>query len=153
MKSSSCSETSISVYQTTRCHVRQESNIHRHRCENLSGDINYSSSHLMVPRAVRAKFVVKTGILCQIVLCVLQVCSIHIYSSLTGAIAASLNNTRKERRELTNIYIAILLCWKMLFMLSMCLRCTLTILNFKISFWMTLVMSMSTLINILRNWN
>ena len=152
MKSSSVSETSRSVYQTTRCHVRQERFIHRHRCENLSGDINYSS-HLMVPRIVRAEFVVKTGIRCQIFLCVLQVCSIHIYSSLTGAIAASLNSTRNERRELTNVSIALLLCWKMLFMLSMCLRCTLTIPNFKISFWMALVMSMSTLINILSNWN
>jgi len=66
MKLSSCSETSISFYQTTRCHVRQKSNIPRYRCENLSGDISFSPSHLMVPRAVRAVFVVKRGILCQI---------------------------------------------------------------------------------------
>jgi hypothetical protein len=110
LKSSSFSETSISVYQTTRCHVRQEINIHRHSCENLSGHINYSSSHLTVPRAVRVGFVVKTGILCQIFLCVLLVCSIHIYSSLTGAVATSLNNTRKQRRELTHVYTAVLLC-------------------------------------------
>ena len=95
-------------YQTTRCHVRQESNIHRHRCENLSGDINFSSSHLVVARSVHVSFVVKTGIICQIFLCVLQVCSIHIYSTLTGGIAASLNNTRKERIELTRcLYIYI----------------------------------------------
>ena len=134
LKSSSFSETSISVYQTTRCHVRQEINIHRHSCENLSGHINYSSSHLTVPRAERVWFVVKTGILCQIALCVLQVGSVHIYSSLTGAIAASLNNTRKERRELTVVYIALLLCWKILFMLSMCLRSSLTILKFKTNY-------------------
>ena len=112
MKSTSCSETSISFYQTTRCHVRQESNIHRHRCENLSGDIIFLTSHLVVARAVRAVFVVKTGILCQVFLCVLQVCSIQIYSSLTGGIAASLNNTRKERTELTHdVYIAVLMCF------------------------------------------
>jgi len=66
----------------------------------------------MVPRAVRAVFVVKTGILCQIFLSVLQVCSTHIYSSLTAAIAASLNNTHKESKLLTNVrvYIAVLLC-------------------------------------------
>ena len=64
----------------------------------------------MAPRAVRAIFVVKTGMLLQIFLCVLQVYSIHIHSSLTGAIAALLNNTRKERREQTNVYIADLLC-------------------------------------------
>jgi len=59
-----CSETSIWFYQTARCHVRQESNIHRHRCENLWGDINFSSAHLMVHRAVRVGFVVKTRIMC-----------------------------------------------------------------------------------------
>jgi len=102
VKSSSSSENSVRFYQTTRCHVRQESNIQSHRCENLSVDINFSSSLLMVPRAVHVEYVVKTGILCLIFLCALQICSIHIYLSLTDAIAASLNNTRKERRILTH---------------------------------------------------
>jgi hypothetical protein len=28
-------ETSVNVYQTTRCHIPEDRSLHRHRCENL----------------------------------------------------------------------------------------------------------------------
>jgi len=64
----------------------------------------------MVPSAVHVGYVVKTGILCLIFHCALHVSSIHIYLCLIGAIAASLNNTRKERRVLTRVCLYVCVC-------------------------------------------
>jgi hypothetical protein len=35
MKAASTSETSVNIYQTTRCNIQEGSHLHTHRCENL----------------------------------------------------------------------------------------------------------------------
>ena len=39
MEAMGSSETSVNLYQTTRCHIQEDSNLHSHHCENFKSCI------------------------------------------------------------------------------------------------------------------